>query len=159
MRRSWTAALVAAALVVPALSACGEDGDVAAATAPATTPTAGTPAPAGDTGGAAGIMLAGSGLSVAEALARPAGDPDVPIVVRAYALVAADGSAQLCDALAESSPPQCAGERMGLTGLPDGFLTGLRSAAGVHWSDAPVQLIGRVRGDVFENDAQALVAG
>ena len=42
---------------------------------------------------------------------------------------------------------------------PDGFLTGLSSAEGVHWSDEPLQLLGRVRDGVFENDADALVAG
>ena len=48
---------------------------------------------------------------------------------------------------------------MPLTGLPDGFLTGLSSAEGVHWSDEPLQLLGRVRDGVFENDVDALVAG
>ena len=112
--------------------------------------------PVGDSGGAAGIMLAGSGLSVAEIPSAPA---DEILAVRAYVIVAADGSAQLCDALAESLPPQCGGASMPLTGLPDGFLTGLSYAEGVHWSDEPLQLLGRVRGGVFENDVDALVAG
>ena len=94
-RRIGATALVAALLAVPALTGCGDEGATASA------PTA----PAGDTGGAAGIMLSDSGVSVAEARALPPGDDLV--AVRAYVIVAADGSARLCDALAESSPPQC----------------------------------------------------
>jgi hypothetical protein len=112
--------------------------------------------PTGTDGGAAGIMLAGSGLSVAEIPSAPAGEI---LAVRAFVVGAPDGSAELCDALAESHPPQCGGARMPLTGLPDGFLTGLSSAGGVRWSDEPLQLLGRVRDGVFENDVDALVAG
>ena len=149
-----TAALVAALVAVPALAGCGDDEDGAAATPATATVSSGT---AGDQPSpAAGIMLAGSGLSVAEVLARPAGD-DV-VAVRAYAIVAADGSARLCDVLRESSPPQCGGASMELTGLPEGFLTGLSEAQGVHWTDQPAQLLGRVRGDVFVNDPEALAA-
>jgi hypothetical protein len=102
-------------------------------------------------------MLAGAGLSVAEALAQPAGE-DI-VVVWAFVLVAPDGSALLCDGFRESAPPQCAGASMTLTNLPEGFLTGLSEAQGVHWSDAPLQLAGRVRGETFENDPEALAAG
>ena len=151
--RLVTAVVAAALLALPVVVACGE-GDGAGAAAP--TVATGT-APARDPGGAAGIMLAGSGLSVAEASALPEGGD--PVAVRAYVIVAADGSARLCDALAESSPPQCGGASLTLTGLPDGFLTGLRSAQGVHWTDAPLQLVGRVHGDEFANDPEALVAG
>ena len=89
----------------------------------------------------------------------PTAPADEILAVRAYVIVAPGGSAQLCDALAESLPPQCGGASMPLTGLPDGFLTGLSSAEGVHWSDEPLQLLGRVRDGVFENDVDALVAG
>ncbi len=152
--RLVAAVVVAALLALPVVLACGDDGASAAATTPAATAPTGT---AGDGGGAAGIMLADSGMSVAEMQAlAPGGDP---VAVRAYVIVAADGSARLCDALAESSPPQCGGASMALTNLPDGFLTGLSAAQGVRWTDLPAQLIGRVRGDVFENDPEALVAG
>ena len=89
----------------------------------------------------------------------PTAPADEILAVRAYVIVAPDGSARLCDALAESRPPQCGGASLALTGLPHGFLTGLRSAQGVRWTDAPLQLIGRVRGDEFANDPEALVAG
>ena len=148
-----TAAIVAAILAIPALSACSDDGGSAESPAPpaVTTATApDVPSPA------AGIMLSDAGASVAEALASPVSEDLV--VVRAHVLVAADGSARLCDALRESMPPQCGGASMGLENLPSGFLTGLSEAQGVHWTDEPAQLIGRVRDDVFVNDPEALVA-
>lgn len=144
------AVVAAALLAAPVVTACAGGDAPVAATAPVRA------APVTDGGGAAGIMLADGGLSVAEIPSAPAGEL---LAVRAYVVVAPDGSARLCDALAESHPPQCAGASMALTGLPDGFLTGLRTAEGVGWTDAPVQLMGRVRGDVFVNDAGALVAG
>lgn len=146
------AVVAAALLALPVVTACG-DGDAPTAVATSTFPAA--PA-ATDGGGAAGIMLPDGGLSVAEIPSAPAGEL---LAVRAYVVTAPDGSARLCDALAESHPPQCGGASIALTGLPDGFLTGLRAAEGVGWTDAPVQLLGRVRDDVFVNDAGALVAG
>jgi hypothetical protein len=155
--RLVTAVVAAALLALPVVTACGGGDGRAGASPPAATATvpAGA-APPGDAGGAAGIMLTGSGLRVAEIPAAPAGEV---LAVRAFVVVAPDGSAMLCDALAESLPPQCGGASMPLTGLPDGFLTGLRSAEGVHWTEEPVQLLGRVRDGVFENDGDALVAG
>jgi hypothetical protein len=147
----WMVALVAAALLaLPVVTACGDDGDEVAAT---TAPPAARTAPADD--GAAGAMLAGSGIGVAEIPTAPAGEI---LAVRAFVVIAPDGSARLCDALAESDPPQCGGASIPVTGLPDGFLD-LRSSQGVRWTDAPAQLLGRVRDGVFENDAGALVAG
>lgn len=144
------AVVAAALLALPVVTACG--GGEAPAAATATVHGAATT----DGGGAAGIMLADSGLSVAEIPSAPAGEL---LAVRAYVVIAPDGSARLCDALAESHPPQCGAASIALTGLPDGFLTGLRTAQGVRWTDAPVQLLGRVRDDAFVNDAGALVAG
>ena len=121
--RLLTAVVAAALLALPVVTACGDEDEGAATAPPAATATVPTgPAPPGASDGAAGIMLAGSGLSVAEIPGAPA---DEILAVRAYVVVAPDGSAQLCDALAESHPPQCGGASMPLTGLPDGFLTGL----------------------------------
>ena len=155
-RTLCAAALVAAIAAIPALAACSDDGGTAAATAPATATAPTTPATADQPSPAAGIMLADSGASVAEILAAPASEDLV--VVRAHVIVAADGTARLCDALRESLPPQCGGASMALENLPQGFLTGLSEAQGVHWTEQPAQLVGRVRGDVFVNDPEALVA-
>lgn len=150
----WAALAVTGALaLVPA--GCGDDGD-AAATAPATTAgDARLVAPPDGTSPAAGQMLAASGLSVEEALADSGGEP---LVVRAFIVVAPDGAARLCDALAESSPPQCGGASMPVTGLPPEMVDGLEARAGVRWSEGPVQLIGSVEGGSFVNDPVALAA-
>lgn len=150
------AVVAAALLALPVVTACGGGEAPAAATGTVHAATAADGAATADGGGAAGIMLADSGLSVAEIPSAPAGEL---LAVRAYVVIAPDGSARLCDALAESHPPQCGAASIALTGLPDGFLTGLRTAQGVRWTDAPVQLLGRVRDDAFVNDAGALVAG
>ena len=153
-RRMGAAGVVAAIVALAALAGCSDDGGTAAA--PATTAAAST-APAEQPSPAAGIMLAGAGLSVAEALS--ADTPDGLIVVRAHLLVASDRSARLCDALLESFPPQCGGAAMGVTNIPEGFLDGLSAGGGLRWSDQPLQLIGRMRDGAFENDPEALVAG
>lgn len=72
------------ALLVLALAACGGGQDGGAA------PPAGTPAP-------------GGGLSVSEAIAS---ELDGPLMVRGYVLER-DGELRLCEAILESSPPQC----------------------------------------------------
>lgn len=151
------AVAAAALLALPLATACGGGGGATGDGPPAataTTPGPGT-APAGD-GWAAGTMPAGPGLRVAEVPAAPAGGL---LAVRAHVVVAAGGSARLCDALAESHPPACAGASMPVTGLPEGLVAGLRSAAGVRWTDAPVQVVGRVRDGVLRVDAHALAAG
>jgi hypothetical protein len=136
-------ALVTAGALMPALSACGSAG----VSAPAT--------PSAGSSPAAGQLLAASGLSVTEVLAYRG---DKPLAVRAYLLLEDGGSARLCDALAESFPPQCGGDSIAVTGLPPELVEGLRADSGVRWSEQPVQLIGNVRGDVFVNDPLALAA-
>ena len=55
-------------------------------------------------------------------------------------LVDAGGEVRLCDALAESYPPQCGGESLTVEGeLPPVEWT---EAQGVRWTDAPVTLRG-----------------
>lgn len=154
--RAWGA--VALCALAAALAGCGSDGDTGAATAATPTDTAaGTRLASPDaTSPAAGQLLAGSGgLAVAEVLADTTGEP---LVARAFVVVAPDGGARLCDALAESSPPQCGGPSIAVTGLPPELVAGLAERSGVRWSDAPVQLIGSVRGSVFVNDPAALAA-
>jgi hypothetical protein len=153
-RDRWAALAVAGALAL-ALGGCGDDED-AVATAPATSAgDARLVAPPDGTSPASGQMLAASGLSVEEALADSGGEP---LVVRAFIVVAPDGAARLCDALAESSPPQCGGASMPVTGLPPEMVDGLETREGVRWSEGPVQLIGSVRDGSFVNDPLALAA-
>src|SRR5262245_66427524 len=62
----------------------------------------------GDPGG-------GPGLSVADALTH--GPTDDIVSVSGALFVSADGTVLLCDAIAESFPPQCGGERIVVEGL------------------------------------------
>ena len=87
-----------------------------------------------------------AGLSVDEVLSRET--IDGPFVVEAFFVVDADGNGHLCSALAESYPPQCAGERLPIAGtIPD--IDEYQSAQGVSWSDFPVLVEGTWDGTVF----------
>lgn len=79
---------VALLLSVLALAACGGGEDEQADPAPAPS---------------AGAAIPGGGLSIQEALDS---DLEGPLLVRGY-LIERDGEPRLCDAILESSPPQC----------------------------------------------------
>ena len=87
--------------------------------------------------GAAG----GPGISVADALGHRATD-DI-VTVSGALFVDADGTVQLCDAIAESFPPQCGGERIRVEGLDLDDVAGLRSEGQVSWAEG-VTLLGSV---------------
>lgn len=81
-----------------------------------------------------------AGMSVAEALAhRPTDDV---VAVSGALFVGADGSVLLCDAIAESYPPQCGGERILVDGL-DLASVDFETANGVRWAES-VTLLGSV---------------
>jgi len=80
--------------------------------------------------GASG-MLVGGGLTVAEALATDASG-----------ILAVQG--WLCEALAESFPPQCGGANVGLGDLSGIDLGELQSNGDVTWSDDAVVVIGEL---------------
>ena len=86
---------------------------------------------------ASGMPIAGGGLSVSEALAS---DLEGPLMVKGYVVVA-NGETRLCEALADSFPPQCSGPSVRLEGLD---LAGLREQGGVRWSDDTVSLLGEI---------------
>jgi hypothetical protein len=76
---------------------------------------------------------------VTEALAFLGGES---VLVNGALFIDADGDVLLCEAMAESFPPQCGGTRLGVEGLdPRGQQ--LEEANGVRWSES-VQLYGRV---------------
>jgi hypothetical protein len=83
----------------------------------------------------------GRGLSVAEA--RTHGPTDDIVAVTGALFVDADGTVRLCDAIAESFPPQCGGERITVEGLDLATVAGLQEANGVRWAEA-VTLLGSV---------------
>lgn len=81
----------------------------------------------------------GPGLTVAEAIAS---DLDGPLLVRG-SLVELEGTLRLCDALAESYPPQCGGERLVVEGYDIAAADGVQQASGVRWAEG-VKLLGEV---------------
>jgi hypothetical protein len=86
--------------------------------------------------------------TVAEAIAA-AGQPGTPLIVDGYALIEPDGTAWYCEMLTDSTPPQCAGERLAFDGLDvmgleaDLAAWGVEELDGVRWSDE-VRLLGEV---------------
>ncbi|MGZ8512087.1 MAG: hypothetical protein ACXWWL_01445 [Candidatus Limnocylindria bacterium] len=86
-----------------------------------------------------GAIASGPGIRVTEALAFVGGEP---VLVNGALFIDAEGGVLLCEAIAESFPPQCGGARLEVQGLdPDGQL--LEEANGVRWAEA-TQLLGRI---------------
>ena len=86
-----------------------------------------------------GATASGPGISIAEALDHVGGEP---VLVNGSLFIDPDGGVLLCDAIAESFPPQCGGVRLEVRGLdPAGQL--LEEANGVRWAES-VQLLGRI---------------
>jgi hypothetical protein len=125
------------ALVV-LLAACAQAGD---------DPIDSSDSPSANSAGATASVLviadgepSGAGMSVADALGHQATD-DLVVVAGAL-FVDATGGVLLCDAIAESFPPQCGGDRIAVEGLDLDSLD-LEEANGVRWAEA-VTLLGSV---------------
>ena len=115
-------AIVTIASVVAA--ACGgDDGD------PVSGPTSGV----------------GPGISIGEALTS---NLTGPLLINGF-LHALNGQVRLCENLAESFPPQCAGKFLVVEGLDLTSMEGLTSEGSVTWSDQLVQVLGSVEGAVL----------
>ncbi|MGQ0608237.1 MAG: hypothetical protein ACT4OQ_07235 [Chloroflexota bacterium] len=76
------------------------------------------------------------GLSVADALGHLATDDLVSVAGALF--VGADGDVLLCDAVAESFPPQCGGARIAVEGLDLSTIEGLQEENGVRWAESVV---------------------
>lgn len=125
-----TRATLAVALLSLLLAACGGTGDDPAASA----------------GGGPVLVIADGpitepGMSVADALGHRATDDLV--TVSGALFVDADGTVRLCDAIAESFPPQCGGERIVVQGLDLDAVAGLQTEGAVSWAEG-VTLFGSV---------------
>ena len=114
-------AVVTIASVVAA--ACGDDGDLVS------TPVSGV----------------GPGIFVGQALVS---DLTGPLLINGQ-LHVENGRARLCEALAESFPPQCRGRFLVVQGLDLTTIDGLTSEGSVTWSDQLVQVLGNVEGKVL----------
>lgn len=128
--------LIALALVVMALAACGDD-DAGTTTT--------TEAP-GDTG----RVAVGAPISVAEALVAPA---DRPHLVTGYLFVYRDETMVLADAILESFPPQPGGATVVVTGFSVEDMSGLQEAPAGHdlafWVEVPVEILGTISDGVL----------
>lgn len=86
-----------------------------------------------------GATASGPGISVTEAIGQAGGGP---VLVNGALFIDEEGGVLLCEAIAESFPPQCGGARLEVQGLdPGGQL--LEEANGVRWTES-TQLFGRV---------------
>jgi hypothetical protein len=81
-------------------------------------------------------------LQVADAIA---GAHDEPVHVQGGLVVDPDGTVRLCEALAESFPPQCTGARLLVEGLDLDMLGALQEGNGVRWLEGAT-LFGVVTG-------------
>jgi hypothetical protein len=73
------------------------------------------------------------GMSVADALGHQATDDLVTVSGALFAN--ADGTVYLCDAIAESFPPQCGGDRIRVDGLDLDDVPGLQVEGEVAWAE------------------------
>ena len=127
--------------LVVLLTACASTGD-ATSTDPGSTGSG----PGGGGGDADGILTispgsaVGPGVSIEEAIGNGGGEP---LLVNGAVFVDPDGRVLLCDAIAESFPPQCGGMRLEVRGLDLSSLPDLEQANGVRWAEQ-VQLLGNV---------------
>ena len=82
-----------------------------------------------------------AGVSVAEAIGH--GPTDDIVAVTGALFASPDGTVMLCDAIAESFPPQCGGERIRVEGLDLASVSGLQTEGEVSWAEG-VTLLGSV---------------
>ena len=87
----------------------------------------------------------GPGISIGEALTS---NLTGPLLINGL-LHVQNGQVRLCEALAESFPPQCRGRFLEVEGLDLMTMNGLRNEGSVTWSDQPVQVLGTVEGEVL----------
>jgi hypothetical protein len=129
--------LLLLAVAVVAAVACS-DGD-------SDDPTA-TPTATADGGAAGGTIPSamGPGISVTEALASDQG----PLLVNGYLVITPEG-ARLCEALAESFPPQCGGASLIVDEPDPSALEQVTTEGDVSWTETQVQLLGMVDGDTI----------
>ena len=125
------ASLLAALLLV---SACGGTDEGAARDERREGPASAVPAP-------------GGAVTVSQALGSKSDD----ILLVAGSLVVEGDEARLCEALAESYPPQCGGASIAVDGLPAEEREKLMKIddGRVEWSEGEVRLLGRVREGVL----------
>jgi len=102
--------------------------------------------------GASAGALVGGGLTVVEALETSASGP---LAVQGFYLDDGTGP-RLCEALAESFPPQCGGASLSIGDMGDIDLGPLQSNQATTWSDAPVVIVGEVANGILNPTPMSL---
>lgn len=118
------------------LVACGAD-------TPTTADPIVTPGPGRAADGVINVTLGqatGPGISIADAVNQAGQEP---LLVNGSLFVDPDGTVLLCDAIAESFPPQCGGTRFEVRGLDVDSVPDLEEANGVRWAEG-AQVLGTV---------------
>ena len=87
----------------------------------------------------------GPGISIGEALTS---NLTGPLLINGHVHVQND-QVRLCEVLAESFPPQCAGRFLMVEGLDLTTIDALMSEGSVTWSEQPVQVLGTVEGEIL----------
>lgn len=90
-------------------------------------------------GGSQGALVDG-GLTVTEALNT---DATGVIAVKGFLVIDGNG-ARLCEALAESFPPQCGGASIPVSNYEEVLGTPLQNEQGVSWTDGTVSFLGEI---------------
>jgi hypothetical protein len=91
-------------------------------------------------GDSQGMPIEGGGLTVAEAL-----ETDAAGVIAVTGFYVDTGSGpMLCDALAESFPPQCGGASIPLADISPVDPESIQTNQGTSWSDDPVFVVGEI---------------
>ena len=80
----------------------------------------------------------GPGISIDEAIGNAGAEP---LLVNGALFIDPDGAVLLCNAIAESFPPQCGGTRLEIRGLDLASVPDLEEANGARWAEQ-VQLLG-----------------
>ena len=91
------------------------------------------------------ISGVGPGISISEALAT---DITGPLLINGI-LHVQNSQTRLCETLAESFPPQCAGKSLVVDGLDLTTIDGLTTEGSISWTDQPVQILGTVVSEVL----------
>ena len=125
----------ALAFTLVVLAACSSTGD-----APSTSGPGGAGADADGILNIAAGTAGGPGISIEDAIGNGGGEP---LLINGALVVDPDGRVLLCDALAESFPPQCGGARLEVRGLDLDSVPDLQQGNDVRWADQ-VQLLGTV---------------
>ena len=99
------------------------------------------------------LLLAGCGHAVLEpgSGGQGGGEGGRSLELTGY-LFRTAGETRICDAIAESYPPQCGGRWYRVTGLDFAGVDGLQEAQGVTWTERPVTLKG-----VLSEDGRTLM--